>query len=428
MRIFWSVVVLFAMGFVGVGQATEVFLDIHRSRFEKIPLVVLQFHGTIGFKKKLERIETVLRQDLDASQVFDVRRLDALTMSKGIPDSPLLTQAANLGVQGAIWARLFPRGADLVLESYVFETSKGQRVVATKIIGGPNADRVLAHRLANKAIYAFTGEKGIAETRIAYVSDISGSKEIYLMDYDGAREMRVTGDQSIIISPRWSPSGNHLVYTSYREGNPDIYHLNLQSGKREKLISYSGLNISASFSPKGDRIAFASSLEGNEEIYTIGLSGGGRKRLTINQADDLSPSWSPTGTQIAFTSDRGGAPQIYIMGSAGNNVRRLTFVGDYNTSPRWSPNGDWIVYVCLSGERRLRICLTTPDGQTGRLLTEGGEWDDEAPSWAPTGHHIVFTSNRDGKRNIYSIYLDGSGLRRLTFNGGNNISPSWSPS
>jgi TolB protein len=410
----------------GAGMATEVFLDIHRSGFQRIPVAILKFQNSIE-DEVLRQIDSVLRQDLEFSQVFDLRDPDGLESPKEGPNNASLAQAAKVGVQGIVWGRLSRRGEELTLEAYVYETAKGQQIVATRIVAGARSVRGIAHRLADKMVFAFTGEKGIAESRIAYVSDVSGSKEAYVMDYDGAGETRVTADRSILISPRWSPDGKRLVYTSYRQGNPDIYLLSLDTGARSRLVAFPNLNISAAFSPQGDRIAFASSKEGNEEIYTIDPSGKNLKRLTFNTGDDLSPSWSPTGTQIAFTSDRGGTPQIYVMDANGGNVRRLTFEGDYNTSAIWSPKGDWIAYACMNGERRIHICLMTPDGQTGKLLTEGGDWDDESPSWAPNGRDIVYTSNREGKGNIYIIHLDGTGLKRLTFNDGNNTSPAWSP-
>lgn len=421
-------VLLFAVfGLAQSARGNEVFLEIRRSGFEKIPITLLEFENRLPSSEALRRIDLVLRQDLMISQLFELRSADGLGRM-GEASNPLLFEKAALsGIQGMVWARLDRRGEEMVLEARVFETGKGQQVIATKILGGPQNLRAMAHRLANKIVQAFTGEPGIAESRIAYISDITGSKEIYLMDYDGAGERRLTSDQSIIISPRWSPNGQQLVYTSFREGNPDIYLLLLQSGESRKIIDFSGLNISGRFSPKGDLIAFATNRDGNEEIYTSDVSGGNLRRLTFNPSDDLSPSWSPTGTHMAFTSDRGGTPQIYVMDANGSNLRRLTFTGNYNTSPNWSPKGDWVAYVCMNEERRLRICLITPNGEIGRQLTGEGDWDDEDPSWSPDGRGIVFSSNRDGKKNIYTLFLDGTGLKRLTFNGGNNLGPAWSP-
>jgi TolB protein len=188
-----------------------------------------------------------------------------------------------------------------------------------------------------------------------------------------------------------------------------------------------GLNFAAAWSPSGERVAFTTTRDGDAEIYTMRPNGTDLKRLTFNKADDLSPVWSPTGKQLAFTSDRGGGPQIYIMDADGGNTHRLTFSGDYNTSPSWSPKGDWIAYVCRDGDRRLKICADRADGQESVRITESGPWDDESPSWAPNGRELMFTSNRTGKNQIFAIRSDSAGLIRITSNGANSTSPSWSP-
>jgi TolB protein len=414
----------------GASNAADVFLETRRSGFEKIPVMVLPFQGTAENGQQLQVAETVLQSDLNRSQFFrlvESSKIDLSVNSSGAPDATTIDRAAKIGVQALIWAKLYARGDEWVLESYAYETLKGEQALGVKIIGDRKTVRAMAHRFSDKLVLHFTGEKGIAQTKVAYVSDLSGKKEVYVMDYDGANEMRVTGDRSIVISPRWSFDADQIMYTSYREGNPDIYFLALNTGRRKKMVSFPGLNFSAAWSPTGDRVAFATTKDGNAEIYSIQPDGTDLKRLTFNGADDLSPSWSPTGKQIAFTSDRGGGPQIYVMDADGSNVQRLTFTGEYNTSPAWSPKGDWIAYACRNEERRLKICADRVDGQQSVRITESGPWDDESPSWALNGRDLIFTSNRTGKNQIFSIHAEGTGLIRLTSNTANNTSPSWSP-
>lgn len=414
----------------GVTDAADVFLGTSRSGFEKIPIMVVPFQGTAENGEQLLVAETVLQSDLTRSQYFKViesNKIERSLTSAGTPDEEMMARASKFGIQALVWAKLYSRGDDWILESYAYETGKKEQSLGVKIIGDKKTVRAMAHRFSDKLVLHFTGEKGVAQTKVAYVSDLSGKKEVYIMDYDGANEMRVTGDQSIVISPRWSSDANHISYTSYRDGNPDIYFLTLSSGVRKKMISFPGLNFSAAWSPVGDRVAFATTKDGNAEIYSIQTDGSDLKRLTFNVADDLSPTWSPTGKQIAFTSDRGGGPQIYVMDADGSNVQRLTFAGEYNTSPVWSPKGDWIAYTCRNEEKRLKICADRVDGQQSVRVTESGVWDDESPSWALNGRDLIFTSNRAGKNQIFSIHADGTGLIRLTSNAANNTSPSWSP-
>lgn len=411
-------------------KAADVFLGTSRFGFEKIPLMILPLQGSSEHSEALLLTETALSSDLERSRLFRVVEPSTIGFSQavtGAPDLAVMRKASATGVQALVWARLYPSGDDWILESYAYETAKGEQVIGVKIIGSRESFRAMAHRFSDKLVHHFTGEKGIAETKVTFVSDLSGKKEVYIMDYDGRNPRRITTDQSIALSPRWSFNGKKITYTSYRSGNPDIYLLDLSNGLRKSLVSFPGLNFSTSWSPVGDRIAYATTKDGNAEIYTMNPEGTEHKRLTFNAADDLSPSWSPTGKQIAFTSDRGGGPQIYIMDADGMNVHRLTFIGKYNTSPTWSPKGDWIAYTCRDEEKRLKLCADRVDGQQSVRITESGPWDDESPSWASNGRDMVFTSNRAGKNQIFSIHLDGTRLIRLTSSPANNTSPSWSP-
>ena len=423
--------VILAVFFGGesLSYAAEVFMERERSGLRKIPLMIRPCQGPPEHKEQVAIVENVLRSDLKRSHVFELVETRDIGVSGNTTEAPapgVMVKASKAGVLALVWAKLGTQDDGWVLESYAYETAKGDQVLGVKVFGGQAKLRNLAHRFADKLTLHFTGENGVAQTKIAFVSDLSGSKEVYIMDYDGANTMRFTRDQSIAISPRWSHDSEKIAYTSYRNGNPDLYVLRLKTGERKKSASFPGLNFSASWPPLGDQIAFATTKDGNAEIYIINADGTGLKRLTFNPADDLSPTWSPTGKQIAFTSDRGGGPQIYVMDADGSNVHRLTFDGDYNTSPAWSPKGDWIAYTCRNPERRLKLCADRSDGTQSIAVTESGQWDDESPSWGANGRELIFTSNRFGKNQILSIHLDGTHLLRLTSNPANNTGPSWS--
>lgn len=420
--------------------AADVFLEATRPDFQKIPLGVIGIEN-IGGAESPEgrirlgsRIEEVLKADVRRSLVFSLVDLSGTGVKVNrlstAPD-PSFKQAGEHGVSVIVWGKAGMKSgdkdADVQMEGYVYDAGSDEMVGGKRYAGSPSVVRLMAHRFADELVFRYTGEPGIARTKIAYVSELGPARELFVMDYDGHDPRQVTADGFLNLMPRWSPDRRFLVFTAYRNRNTqDIDMIELATGKRWTLVSLGGLNITPALSPDGNFLAFSSSHEGNSELYRMDTRTKNMQRLTVNAAGDLSPSWSPSGREIAFTSDRSGGPQIFLMSADGSNVRRLTFEGDYNAAPAWSPRGNWIAYVCRSPKKDYKLCLITPDGQKRVQLTTGHGVDD-SPSWSPDGRHIVFSSTAEGKSQIYMINADGKDLERITFSGTHNSAPTWSP-
>ncbi|TLY44028.1 MAG: Tol-Pal system beta propeller repeat protein TolB [Nitrospirae bacterium] len=423
-------------GFVGIMEsgAADVFLEATRPDFQKIPVGVLEFQSVMAPANAAERVAEVLKADLRRSQIFTVADLvklgikvdEKLELLDGA-QLPLFKQAADNGVAALVWGKMATRDANLVLDGYVYDGGTAELLIGKRYVGAPSTLRVMAHRLADELVSRYTGEPGIARTKIAYASDQRGGREVFVMDYDGYAPRQVTADGFLNLTPEWSRDRRSLVFTAYRNRrNQTIDLIELATGKRRTLVALAGLNITPSLSPDGRYLAFATSQDGNSEIYTLDTRTNELQRLTFQAAGDLSPFWSPSGRELVFTSDRGGGPQIYLMNADGSNVRRLTFEGDYNAAPAWSPRGDWIAFVCRSQEGQFKLCLITPDGQKRLQITTGPGIDD-SPSWSPDGRHLVFSSMVNGQSHIFMINRDGTEQERLTSGGTHHSSPSWSP-
>ncbi len=413
--------------FVVSSGAIEVFIDANRGAIQKIPIAVYTFKQGLALTGQAPT--EVLKADLRRSLLFEVADLEKLGIKGEVnsdPDPGAIQKAGAAGLAVQVWGSILPRGRDAVMEGTLYDFTRGEIVGGKRFIGSPEVIRYMAHRFADELVFHYTGEEGIARSRIAFVSQRGSAKELFVMDYDGYNARQVTFDESLNLAPAWSPDKRRLVFVTYREGDdPKIQELDLTTGKRRTLVSFLGLNITPEWAPNGEEMVFATTKDGNAEIYKVDKDGKRFERLTNHRAADLAPTWSPTAREIAFTSDRGGTPQIYLMSADGTNVRRLTFEGSYNTAPVWSPKGKWIAYVCRDDRRFLKICLISPDGQERQLLTSGSS-NDESPSWSPDGRHVAFSSTRSGKRDIYMINADGTGLERLTANGAFNDDPAWS--
>ncbi len=245
--------------------------------------------------------------------------------------------------------------------------------------------RAAAHKFSDDIVATLTGQKGIASTKIAFVSARTGRKEIYTADYDGANVKQITSDGSISVAPAISPDGGKLAYTGYQSGYADIYLVDLASGARNRIVKFPGTNSGASFSPDGGRIACSLSKDGNPELYVLGANGGGARRLTKTKGVESSPTWSPDGSQIIYSSDDRGGPQLYKIGAGGGGGEPISTGYAYCTEPSWSPDGRKLAFTARTDGFSIAV-KDLGSGATSALA--GGE----DPVFGVDSRHVIFSS------------------------------------
>ncbi|NOT34407.1 MAG: Tol-Pal system beta propeller repeat protein TolB [Candidatus Eisenbacteria bacterium] len=378
----------------------------------KLRLMPLEATGDRTSRAGATQADEVLGRDLEWSAVFDVQRASA-----SVP--------AGWEPQARVAGRLEQHGNQVVLHGEVLDQPAGRAILKQEWRGPATELRRLVHEYADEIVRQFTGEPGVANSRIAFISHKGNEKELWVMDADGWYQRALTSDRSIAQSPAWSPEGSLLVFTSYRSGlGPRLFVTPSNGGKIYSVSGRPGLNTSGTYSPDGREIACTLSQDGNAEIYRLDARGGTPTRLTNHRAIDTSPSWSPTGREIAFTSNRGGGMSVHVMDRDGGSVRRLTYELGNTDSPAWSPKGDRIAFVSRTGGG-FDIYTCRPDGGDLRLEVAGRS--NENPHWSPDGRHLVFASNREGTFALFISHLDGSPARRLETGGMVAMSPAWSP-
>jgi len=314
------------------------------------------------------------------------------------------------------------KGENFLFEGKIYDV-KGERFIFGKRYQSEKTLlRLVAHKMADEIMKIY-GERELFTSKIVFISNRDGNDELYMMDYDGHNQTRLTFNKKQDYMPAWSADGRKIAFTSYRNNRAGLYILNPYEGKMTEVLS-KGTNFAPAFSQDGKKLAFCSTAEdGNPEIYVASSDGKKIKRLTFNNAIDTAPSWSPTSREIAFTSDRGGTPQIYIMDAEGSNVRRVSFGGSYHDAAAWSPAGDRIAYVSRVDQIFDIYVLNLRTEQVIKLTESNAR--NETPSWSPDARHLVFSSNLSGKIQLYTIDYDSSNLRRLTSKGENKL-PDWS--
>ena len=414
-------------------QGVEVFLNVTKGGSAKLGIAIPEFTRLTAAPDDgnfARTVPEIIGNDLRFSSLFAVANTPPLPPTPdGIKQE--FTRLQQAGAHAAMHGLMKIEGQRLTIEFRLYDLTNPEfRLIASKMFWvEPLADhRRLAHRIADEVVYQFTGDRGIAETKIAYVSQVGANKELVMIDYDGFNQAQITNLHSVSLSPAWSPVDSSVAFTSFFKGYPYLFRVfpfNPRRREPELMSAWPGINTSPAWAPDGRMIALTLSKSGNPEVFSLRVGSSDFRQLTNHRGIDTDPTWSPTGREIAFTSDRTGTPQIWIMSAEGTNARRLSF-GGFDTQPRWSPRGDTIVFS-RRNPGGFDLWAINPDGSNARALTQGNG-SNEAASWAPNGRHIVFSSTRGGGRSqLYTMLADGTEQQPLTRDRGEASSPTWSP-
>jgi TolB protein len=273
-----------------------------------------------------------------------------------------------------------------------------------------------ARQFADECVGTILGHPGIAMTQIAFVSEATGRKEIYLSDSDGTNVRQITRDDSSCVSPGLRTDAQALTFTSYVSGYPDVYMIELVTGNRRRILNAPGTNTGAAFSPDGNALVLTMSFAGNSELYLTNQTGGGGRRLTKTPFAECSACWAPEGGRILFTSTEKGFPQLKIMEVDTGRTQLLNTGYRYNTEPDWAPEGDRIAFTVKSGGA-LQVAVMDFTTRKVRLIGEGKD-----PCWGADGRHLLYVRGNE----LILENLFSKARRTIISNMGALAEPSWS--
>lgn len=429
MKLFSSLV--FLSLFVADLAAANPLIRVEGASFKPLPIAVTEaaLVKNSGAQKSARNLVTRVRQDLDLTGVFQILDPKGFLVDpqkEGFKVKEVNYEAwRNVGADALLKFSFDRQGDVYVVDVYAFDVGTQKNRFKRNYKAPSKMLQSLAHLIADDVFHAFTGEKGVMSLPIAAIKRVGKTKHVVQMNVDGDAIKQLSKGGRLNLLPSYSPDAKKILYTSYRYDNPDLFELDVASRKYKRISARPGLNTGGVLSPDGQKIAVTLSTNGNTDIYLLSADGKDQKRLTNAWGIDTSPSWSPDGSKIAFVSSRSGNPHIFVMNPDGSDQKRLTFKGKYNQTPRWSPRGTHIVFSARDERNKYDIfLLDVRSGVISRITQD--QANNEDPAFSANGRLIVFTSTRDGARDLYVSNLDGSHQRRLT-KGGFYWTPTWAP-
>ncbi len=230
-----------------------------------------------------------------------------------------------------------------------------------------------------------------------------------------------------------------IIFSSRRWWNYDIFIADIYNGHMTQLTKNKWIDFNPSVSPDGEKLLFVSDRDGNREIYITDLEwmdgytqwrGNNLRNITNSNEHDWTPVFSPVENRIAFSTyfPENDNYDIFIMNDEGGEKENLTNTSSYEKFPQFSPDGSFLVYqgwqrgkmeiffVSLLEKNNINISRNI---NSNDILSHGN-------SFSPDGQKIVFTSERDGDRNIYLMKINGSEIEQLTDNKSNDYEPVFS--
>jgi len=422
-------------------QQSDIVIKLMRS--ERAVIAIPDFRGSGESQKLMAEFNRTLWEDVEGSGLFRMAPKSMYPLAP--PQQPRDFQAGAPGAKLSDWSQppvaanylAFGYAAvqdnQLVVFGWLYNVTV-QDLSGAQVFGKPYfaalteaGAREAAHRFAADILGQF-GAKSLYGTKIYFVSDRTGHKEIWSMDHDGSNQQQFTFYKSISTMPSVSPDGSKIAFTSFVSGTPQIIIHSLVT--RNRLSFYNqkaSMNATADFSPDGKTLLYSSTATGIAQIYQANLDGSGLRRISSVRAIEVEPKINPKNpNEIVFVSGRSGLPQIYKMNMDGADVVRLTNGEGEAVNPSWHPDGQHIAFAWTKGYDPGNYNVFIMDVASRQVVQlTHGSGRNENPSWAPDGRHLAFSSNRTGSFQIWTMLADGKDERRLTSQG-QNEKPVWS--
>lgn len=294
-----------------------------------------------------------------------------------------------------------------------------------------------------RAAFSIVGDEVTLET---YTYHVPRASLVFGKKYKGKvstiRRMAHTFSNDLLkeMTGTKGPFLARVVASSDKSGGKfkEIFVMDYDGANMEQISSHKSISISPAWSPDGTKVAYTSYVKRkgstfrNADLLLLDLSSGTRSLVSYRQGINSGAAFSPDGRHIYLTVSQGSNPDIYKMSLDGNLTGKITNgpAGAMNVEPALAPDGR----LTFSSDRAGRPMIYTADsnGNDVKRITFAGVFNS-SPSWSPDGKKIAFAGQSSGNFDIFVMNSDGTGMIRLTSatlkNGkmASNEDPSFSP-
>jgi dipeptidyl aminopeptidase/acylaminoacyl peptidase len=256
---------------------------------------------------------------------------------------PLVTTAGSSAMPS--WS---PDGARILFHSR--RKDDKQRAGATRNLYSVRADGTDERRLTkgNKDEYhAVLSPDG---KKILYVSEVNGSRDIWLADADGQNAVPLTDDPGTEDQPAWAPDSRQIAYAAFPKegGSFDLWLMYSDGSGRRRLTATPANEIFPTWHPNGDLVAYVTDAGGNFDIYAINIHDGRTTPIVVSPDNEARPAWSPDGTKIAFSRwparGRSTESTLWVANADGTAPIELSAAPAPATHPAWAPDGRTLAF------------------------------------------------------------------------------------
>lgn len=365
------------------------------------------------------------------------------------PDGRIIVFASRRANARGLWVKQLQGGGEGPLtrgeddfprfspdgSTVLFSRTQGENtsIYRVPLIGGE------PRKLIDNAVAADWSPDG---TQFVFTRADVNDTQIGIANADGSGE-RIIADleNNTVSSPRWSPDGDSVAFTTTLANNNTVKTVKLidiETGALRELPPPRPCVTGLTWSGDGEHLVFAWS-----EDLLAGLASSAarmsRQSVTSGETEDLfwtrNVLFLQNGTRIDIAgvgrlvfstiNTAQNLREVLTDGSPGNGQRTLTSGSSVDRQPVYAPDGETILF---SSNRSGSLDLWTINTRTGAVLQLT---DDEARDWDPAytadGSQIVWSSDRGGNLEIWIANADGSGARQVSNDGIGAENPSATP-